>query len=170
MLNIITFVNKNLLANIKSLTIKKSFKKKKGSYLHFSLSFKKGMNKIMTSFLRSSKLITQITLSKLYLLPEFPIYLRPVIKKTEKQASSSRKKTVHQYNQILWIVIIAGQVLTYNSTNFHYLNKKIDLERSRNGLGRLFRTISQNSRLMFLPIRFNPFVSKKFFDSILSMY
>ena len=34
---------------------------------------------------------------------------------------------------------IAGQVLTYNSKNFHWLNKKLDLERTMNGLGKPFR-------------------------------
>ena len=34
---------------------------------------------------------------------------------------------------------IAGQVLTYNSKNFHWLNRKLDLERTMNGLGKQFR-------------------------------
>ena len=34
---------------------------------------------------------------------------------------------------------IAGQVLTYNSKNFHCLNKKLDLERTVNGLEKPFR-------------------------------
>ena len=34
---------------------------------------------------------------------------------------------------------IAGQVLTHNSTNFHSLNRKLDLERTKNGLGKPFR-------------------------------
>ena len=34
---------------------------------------------------------------------------------------------------------IAGQVLTYNSKNFHWLNRKLDLERTKNGLGKSFR-------------------------------
>ena len=34
---------------------------------------------------------------------------------------------------------IAGQVLTYNSKNFHWLNRKLDLERTMNGLGKPFR-------------------------------
>ena len=34
---------------------------------------------------------------------------------------------------------IAGQVLTYNSKNFHWLNRKLDLERTKNGLGKPFR-------------------------------
>ena len=33
---------------------------------------------------------------------------------------------------------IAEQVLTYNSKNFHCLNKKPDLERTMNGLGKPF--------------------------------
>ena len=34
---------------------------------------------------------------------------------------------------------IAGQVLTYNSKNFHRLNRKLDQERTMNGLGKPFR-------------------------------
>ena len=34
---------------------------------------------------------------------------------------------------------IAGQVLTYNSKNFHWLNRKLDLERTMNGLGKPLR-------------------------------
>ena len=34
---------------------------------------------------------------------------------------------------------IAGQVLTYNSKNFHWLNRKLDLERTMNGLEKSFR-------------------------------
>ena len=34
---------------------------------------------------------------------------------------------------------IAGQVLTYNSKNFHWLNRQLDLERTMNGLGKPFR-------------------------------
>ena len=34
---------------------------------------------------------------------------------------------------------IAGQVLTYNSKNFHWLNRKLDLERTMNGLEKPFR-------------------------------
>ena len=42
--------------------------------------------------------------------------------------------------QILWIVKnIAGQVLTYNWKNFHWVNRKLDRQRTMNGLGKLFR-------------------------------
>ena len=34
---------------------------------------------------------------------------------------------------------IARQVLTYNSMNFHWLNRKLDLERTMNGLEKPFR-------------------------------
>ena len=34
---------------------------------------------------------------------------------------------------------IAGQVLTYNSKNFHWQNRKLDLERTMNGLEKPFR-------------------------------
>ena len=34
---------------------------------------------------------------------------------------------------------IAGQVLTYNSEHFHWLNRKLDLERTMNGLEKPFR-------------------------------
>ena len=34
---------------------------------------------------------------------------------------------------------IAGQVLTYNSKNFHRLNRKLDQKRTMNGLGKPFR-------------------------------
>ena len=34
---------------------------------------------------------------------------------------------------------IAGQVLTYNSNNFYWLNRKLDLERTMNGLEKPFR-------------------------------
>ena len=34
---------------------------------------------------------------------------------------------------------IAGQVLTHNSKNFHWLNRKLDQERTMNGLGKPFR-------------------------------
>ena len=37
---------------------------------------------------------------------------------------------------------IAGQVLTYNSKNFHWLNRKLDQERTMNGLGKPFRNKS----------------------------
>ena len=33
----------------------------------------------------------------------------------------------------------AGQVLTYNSKNFHWLNKKLDLERTMSESGKSFR-------------------------------
>ena len=36
---------------------------------------------------------------------------------------------------------IAGQVLTYNSKNFHWLNRKLDLELTMNGLEKPFRKI-----------------------------
>ena len=36
---------------------------------------------------------------------------------------------------------IAGQVLTYNSKNFHWLNRKLDLERTIHGLEKPFRKI-----------------------------
>ena len=41
---------------------------------------------------------------------------------------------------------IAGQVLvlTYNSKNFHWLNKKLDLEQAMNGLGKPFRKKSNS--------------------------
>ena len=34
---------------------------------------------------------------------------------------------------------IAGHVLTFNSKNFHWLNRKLNLERTMNGLGKTFR-------------------------------
>ena len=34
---------------------------------------------------------------------------------------------------------IAGQVLTYNSKNFHWLYRKLDIERTMSGLGKPFR-------------------------------
>ena len=34
---------------------------------------------------------------------------------------------------------IAGQVLTYNSKNFHWLNRKLDVERTMIGLRKPFR-------------------------------
>ena len=39
---------------------------------------------------------------------------------------------------------IAGQVLTHNSKNFHWLNRKLDLERTTNGLGKPFRKKSDS--------------------------
>ena len=46
---------------------------------------------------------------------------------------------------------IAGRVLTYNSKNFYGLNRKIDLERTMNGLGKQLRKkpiqkIDENSK------------------------
>ena len=46
-----------------------------------------------------------------------------------------RKKSVRRRNK----KNIAGQVLTYNSKNFHWLNRKLDLERTMNGLEKPFR-------------------------------
>ena len=47
--------------------------------------------------------------------------------KTKKERQTTKQKN------------IAGQVLTYNSKNFHWLNKKLDRERTMNGLGKPFR-------------------------------
>ena len=46
-----------------------------------------------------------------------------------------RKKSVRRRNK----KNIAGQVLTHNSKNFHWLTRKLDLERTMNGLGKPFR-------------------------------
>ena len=40
--------------------------------------------------------------------------------------------------QILKKNNIAGQVLTYNSKNFHWLNKQLDLERTMSKIGNSF--------------------------------
>ena len=47
--------------------------------------------------------------------------------KTKKERQTTKQKN------------IAGQVLTYNSKNFHWLNRKLDLERTLNGLEKPFR-------------------------------
>ena len=47
--------------------------------------------------------------------------------KTKKERQTTKQKN------------IAGQVLTYNSKNFHWLNRKLDQERTMNGLGKPFR-------------------------------
>ena len=48
-----------------------------------------------------------------------------------------KKRQRHNTIQILWIVK-AGQVLTYNSKNFHWLNKQLVLERKMSELGKPF--------------------------------
>ena len=48
-----------------------------------------------------------------------------------------KKRQRHNTIQILWIVK-AGQVLTYNSKNFHWLNKQLVLERKMSELGKSF--------------------------------
>ena len=58
---------------------------------------------------------------------------------------------------------IAGQVLTYNSKNFHWLNRKLDLERTMNGLGKPFRknTIQKKiEKTVKIEVKF-PHVNKK---------
>ena len=42
---------------------------------------------------------------------------------------------------------VAGQVLTYNSKNFHWLNKKLDLEWTMNGLEKPFRKKIRSKKL-----------------------
>ena len=42
---------------------------------------------------------------------------------------------------------IAGQVQTYNSKNFHWLNRKLDLERAMNRLGKPFRKKIRSKKL-----------------------
>ena len=49
-----------------------------------------------------------------------------------KCKTKKRRQTTKQKN-------IAGQVLMYNSKNFHWLNRKLDLERTMNGLRKPFR-------------------------------
>ena len=50
------------------------------------------------------------------------------------------KNTAPQYNSnSLNCKNIAGEVLTYNSKNFHWLNRKLYLERTTNGLGKPFK-------------------------------
>ena len=57
---------------------------------------------------------------------------------------------------------IAGQVLTYNSKNFHWLNRKLDLERTMNGLGNPFRKNSDPKIRKNRKIRVKlPHVNKK---------
>ena len=41
---------------------------------------------------------------------------------------------------------IAGQVLTYNSKDFHWLNKKLDPERTINGFEKPFRKKVKNNQ------------------------
>ena len=41
---------------------------------------------------------------------------------------------------------IAGQVLTYNSKNFHWLNRKLDQERTMDGLGKPIRKSDPKNR------------------------
>ena len=41
---------------------------------------------------------------------------------------------------------IAEQVLTYNSKNFHWLNRKLDLERIMNVLGKPFKSDPKNRK------------------------
>ena len=47
--------------------------------------------------------------------------------KTKKERQTTKQKN------------IAGQFLTYNSKNFHRLNRKLDIEQTMNGLGKPFR-------------------------------
>ena len=48
--------------------------------------------------------------------------------------NAKRKKSVRRRKKN-----IAWQVMTFNSTNFHWLNRELDLERTMNGLGKAFR-------------------------------
>ena len=68
------------------------------------------------------------------------------------------KKSVRRRNK----KNIAGQVLTYNSKNFHWLNKNVDLERTMNGLGKQFRKTSnpKNWKTVKIKVRL-PHVNKK---------
>ena len=58
--------------------------------------------------------------------------------------------------------IIAGQVLTYNSKNFHLLNRKLDLERTMSELGKPFRknAIQKNEKTVKIKVKL-PHVNKK---------
>ena len=58
---------------------------------------------------------------------------KPFRKKSDTKNRKNSKIPVDE------IKIIAGQILTYNSKNFHWLNSKLDLERTMNGLGKPFR-------------------------------
>ena len=56
----------------------------------------------------------------------------------------------------------AGQVLTYNSKNFHWLNRKLDLERTMNGLEKPFRKKSDPKIEKTVKIKVKlPHVNKK---------
>ena len=56
----------------------------------------------------------------------------------------------------------AGQVLTYNSKNFHWLNRKLDLERTMKGLEKPFRKKSDPKIKKTLKIKVKlPYVNKK---------
>ena len=57
---------------------------------------------------------------------------------------------------------IAGQVLTYNSKNFHWLNRKLDLERIMNGLVKPLKKnpIQKNEKTVKINVKL-PHVNKK---------
>ena len=53
-----------------------------------------------------------------------------------KTSYKNKKRQSTNTIQLLDCKNIAGQVLTYNSKNFHRLNKKLDLERTMSELGK----------------------------------
>ena len=52
-----------------------------------------------------------------------------------KRRENEEKRNIFLFDEVK---NIAGQVLTYNSKNFHWLNRKLDLERTMNGLEKPF--------------------------------
>ena len=79
---------------------------------------------------------------------------------TRANAVSERKKSFRKldfFSFAVWTNVkrkraseetknIAGQVLTYNSKNFHWLNRKLDQERTMNGLQKPFRKKNRSKK------------------------
>ena len=71
-----------------------------------------------------------------------------------------RKKSVRRRNK----KNIAGQVLTYNSKNFHWQNRKLDQERTMNGFWKPFRKEIQKIQKIEKTVKIKvklPHVNKK---------
>ena len=79
------------------------------------------------------------TLQKKLLLKSNVRKQKSTIKNGGKCSNRKKSKYKSWTNLLSAKKNIAGQVLTYNSKNFHWLNRTLDFERTMNGLGKPFR-------------------------------
>ena len=103
----------------------------------------------------------KIRAKKLHAAKPLAFSLHFLFRRDQNHYSNLTSKIMKMCEQILK-KNIAGQVLTYNSKNFHWLNRKLDQERNINGLGKPFRKKSGSKNRKKLNIKVKlPHVNKK---------